>query len=340
MRHDPIDKRPLNSEHSLESLGSRARESRKVVIVGAGQVGATFAFTLMQSGLANTIVLIDVNAELVEGHVMDLNHGRSFVPPVTITTGDYSTCRQADIVVVTAGAGQKPGETRLDLVQKNTQIFQDMIPKIVQYNPGILLIVTNPVDILTYVTLKLSGYPTNRVIGSGTVLDTSRFRSLLSQHCEVDARNVHAYVIGEHGDSEVAVWSQANIAGITFDRYCPTCQKQCSLEDKEAIFRKVKHAAYEIIQRKGATNFAVSLALLRVVESILRDEHSVLTVATLLDDYYGVSDVCLSVPAILDRHGVSKILNIELNEQEVEQFQHSANVLKAVMTQVGIERIV
>lgn len=328
----------LNPEKYINRARGPSQQTRKVAIIGAGQVGATFAFTLMESGLANSIALIDVNSELAEGHAMDLQHGRAFVPPVDIRAGDYSACQNADIVVVTAGAGQKPGETRLDLVQKNTEIFREMIPKITQYDPNVLLIVTNPVDILTYATLQFSGYPVHRVIGSGTVLDTSRFRSLLSQHCEVDARNVHAYVIGEHGDSEVAVWSQANIGGIAFDAYCPTCQKQCPPEEKEGLFQRVKEAAYDIIQRKGSTNFAVSLALLRIVGSILRDERSVLTVSTLLDGAYGLHDVCLSVPALLNRNGVSKTLALPLNDTERQQLQHSADTLKTVLANMALKQ--
>jgi L-lactate dehydrogenase len=323
-------------EKYVKALKEPFRDIRKVVIIGAGQVGSTFAFTLMQSGLANKIVLIDTEPERAEGHVMDLNHGQLFVPPTKVSVGDYVDCQDASIVVVTAGAAQKPGETRLDLVRKNTNIFKQIIPNIVHYNPRILLIVSNPVDILTYVALKVSGYPMNRVFGSGTVLDTARFRSLLSNHCEVDARNVHAYIIGEHGDSEVPVWSQANIAGISFDQYCPTCRKQCSLEDKEGIFKKVKNAAYEIIQRKGATNFAVSLALMRIVESILRDEHSVLTVSALVDNYCDISNVCLSVPAILNRNGVARILEIHLNNSELMKLQASANLLKDVLNRLEL----
>lgn len=325
-----------NPQKYLEPKIEAFQEIRKVAIVGAGQVGATFAFTLMQSGLADKIALIDVNAELSQGHAMDLNHGLLFVPPVKVYAGDYSECEDASIVVITAGAGQKPGETRLDLVQKNTAIFQDIIPQIVRYNPKMLLIVSNPVDVLTYVALKVSGYPMNRVIGSGTVLDTARFRSLLSTHCEVDARNIHAYIIGEHGDSEVPVWSQANIAGITFEQYCPMCRKHCSQGEKDHIFQNVKDAAYEIIRRKGATNFAVSLALLRIVGSILRNEQSVLTVSALLDNYYGISDVCLSVLAIVNRNGLSKILPLELNDTEQQQLQSSAEVLKKTINQLDL----
>jgi L-lactate dehydrogenase len=219
----------------------------------------------------------------------------------------------------------------LDLVQKNTGIFKDIIPKIVNYNPRILLIVTNPVDILTYVALKLSEYPMNRVMGSGTTLDTARFRYLLSEHCRVDPRNVHAYIIGEHGDSEVAVWSRVSIGGIPFRDYCLVCEKQCSQSEREEIFTSVKNAAYEIIERKGYTNFAIALALVRVAGSILRNENSVLTVSSLVDNYYGISDVCLSVPVILNSNGVSKALKLDLDEPEAEKFQSSAKALKNVI---------
>ena len=311
-------------------------DKRTVAIVGTGQVGATFAFALMVSSLATSIVLIDQNTERAEGHVMDLNHGLSFVQPSKIYAGDYSDCKDANIVVVTAGASQKPGETRLDLVRKNTDMFKTIIPEIVRYNPRTLLIVSNPVDVLTYVALKVSHYPMNRVIGSGTALDTARFRYLLSRHCEVDPRNVHAYIIGEHGDSEVPVWSQANIAGVSFREYCTVCERQCSRDEREEIFEQVKNAAYEIIKKKGATYFAIALALVRIVESILRDENSVLTVSTLLDNYYGISDVCLSTPIILNRNGVSKVLKIALNELEIKKLQASATVLKDVIKGLDI----
>lgn len=311
-------------------------DGRKVAIIGTGYVGSTFAFALMVSGLANKIVLINWKPDLAEGHAMDLNHGLSFVQPSRIYVGDYSDCKDADIAVVTAGASQKPGESRLDLVRKNTDIFKDIIPKIVEYNPRILLIVSNPVDILTYVALKVSEYPMNRVIGSGTVLDTARFRYLISSHCEVDPRNVHAYIIGEHGDSEVPVWSQVNIGGVSFLQYCPVCGKQCVQDEREAIFDQVKNAAYEIIKRKGATNFAISLALVRIVGSILRGENSVLTVSTLVDGYYDIDDVCLSIPVILNRNGISKILKIGLDASEIKRLQASAAALKNVINDLDI----
>src|SRR6056297_785455 len=286
---------------------------RKVLIVGTGQVGADFAFALMMRGIATRILLTDKNNELAEGHMMDLNHGLFFVPPTRIeAAGESAPC---DVAVITAGAAQKPGETRIDLVRKNTEIFKALIPEVVdRYRPEMLLIVTNPVDILTYVALKLSGYEKNRVIGSGTLLDTARFRSLLSSHCGVNPKNVHAYIIGEHGDSEVPVWSQTNIAGVPLSTYCTMCERPCTSEEKEEIGEQVKQAAYEIIRRKGATTYAVALALVRIIESIFRDENSVLTVSSLIEDYYGIDDVCLSVPSIVNRNCIFKKLAIDLND--------------------------
>jgi L-lactate dehydrogenase len=306
-------------------------DSRKVVIVGTGEVGSTFAFALMISGLTGSIVLIDQAAERAKGHAMDLNHGLPFVSPCRISAGDYSDCRNASIVVVTAGAGQKPGQTRLELVRRNTDIFKQIVPEIVKHNPRMLVVVSNPVDILTYVTLKISGYSRNRIIGSGTVLDSARFRSLLGEHCRVDPRNVHAYIVGEHGDSEVPVWSQVKIGGISFLDYCPMYLKDCSKKEKDKIFNEVKRAAYEIIKRKGSTNFAIGLSLVRIAESVLRDENSVLTVSTLLDNYYEISDVCLSVPVILNRNGVSRVLKIGLDQSEIASLQASAEILKDVI---------
>ncbi len=321
--HDP--------ERYLRASEEDPRDSRKVAVVGTGQVGSTFAFALMISALASSIVLIDQRADLAEGHVMDLNHGLAFAQPSRIYAGGYSDCEDANIVVITAGSAQKPGETRLDLVRKNTEIFKEIIPKIVQYNPKMLLIVSNPVDVLTYVALKVSSYPMNRIIGSGTALDTARFRYLLSRHCQVDPRNVHAYIIGEHGDSEVPVWGQASIGGVSFLDFCTVCEKECPQDEREEIFKQVKNAAYEIINKKGSTYFAIALALVRIAGSILRDENSVLTVSTLLDGHYDVSDVCLSVPVILNGNGVSRILRIALDESEIKRLQASAAVLKDVI---------
>jgi len=325
-----------NPEKYPDKLINEVSKTRKVVVVGTGQVGATICFALMMSGLASVIVLVDLNSELSEGHAMDLNHGLSFVRPARIFSGNYSDCKGADIVIVTAGASQKPGETRLDLVCKNTEIFKDIIAKITAHEPKILLVVSNPVDILTYVTLRVSNYPPNRVIGSGTILDTARFRFLLSRHCQVDPRNVHAYIIGEHGDSEVPVWSQANLAGVPLKKYCPSCERNCSALEKNDIFHQVKNAAYEIINRKGYTNFAIALAVERIVSSILRDENSVLTVSTLINNYHGISNVCLSVPSILNINGLSRQIEINLDENESRKLRSSAETLKEMIRKLPL----
>jgi L-lactate dehydrogenase len=311
-------------------------EDRKVAVVGAGQVGATFAFALTISGLASGIALIDRDRERAEGHVMDLNHGLSFVQPSKIYAGGFEECRGAHIVLITAGAAQKPGETRLDLAQRNTDIFKEIIPEIAAYDPGILIVVSNPVDVLTYVALEVSGYPMNRVIGSGTALDTSRFRYLLSRHCSVDPRNVHAYILGEHGDSEVPAWSQVNIAGIPFSEYCAVCGRHCGHDEKQELFRQVRDAGYQIIRRKGHTNFAIALAMVRIVSSILRDENSVLTVSTLVDDYYGIGGVCLSVPVILNRDGVVARHRIMLDDAEISGLKASARILREIVSKLRI----
>lgn len=314
----------------------RERGSR-VVIIGAGLVGSTFAYALMINGVVSEIILIDRNAERLEGEVMDLNHGISFVRPTLVRAGDYDDCKDADIIVICAGANQKPGETRIDLLSRNTEIFRSIIDQIKRTGTeAIILVATNPVDIMTYVTYKLSGYDASRVIGSGTVLDSARFRYLISHHCRVDPSNVHAYIIGEHGDTEVPVWSMANIAGLRFSEYCPVCGKDCGPFPKEDIVNEVKNSAYRIIKGKGATYYAIGLALVHIVESILRDEYSVLTVSTLLNGEYGLTDVCLSLPSIVARRGVLKKVPVELTAEEEAGLIHSANVLKDFQRQLKI----
>ena len=310
----------------------------KVAIIGAGSVGSTFAFSLMISGVAREIVLIDTNQERAEGECMDLNHGASFVHPVNIYSAGYEGCEGADVVVITAGAKQKPGQSRIDLVQTNAEIFKDITPEIVKFaKDAILLVVSNPVDVLTYITLKISGLAPNRVIGSGTVLDSSRFRYLISEHCRLDPRNVHAYIIGEHGDTEFPVWSHANIGGMILAKYCPVCDRHCDYkEELGKIFEEVKNAAYKIIEAKGATYYAIGLALVRIVESILRDENSVLPVSSRINDYYGINDVCLSIPSVVNRNGREKILRLELSDLEQEQLKHSAGTLKDIMKKVNV----
>jgi L-lactate dehydrogenase len=301
----------------------------RVAVVGVGNVGATFAYALLLSGLAAEIVLIDANRARAEGEAMDMNHAVPFTHPTRVWAGDYADCAGAVVTVLAAGAGQKPGETRLELVKKNAAIWRDVVPKVVQhFAEGILLVATNPVDALTYAALKLSGFAPRRVIGSGTILDTSRFRYLLSQYFEVDARSVHAYIIGEHGDSEVPVWSLANIAGMRLPDFCKTQGIPYDAQAMEKIFVQTRDAAYHIIERKGATYYAVAAGLLQITRTILRDQSSVLSVSSLIDDYYGIGGVCLSLPTVIDRGGVEKILRLELSPQEVEKLRHSAEVLQ------------
>lgn len=305
---------------------------KKIAVIGAGFVGSTTAYTLMISGLVSEIVLVDLNKDKAEGEVMDMNHGMPFVKPVKIYNGEYSDCKGSDIVVITAGANQKEGETRIDLVKKNTAIFKGIISEIVKYNNDcILLVVTNPVDILTYVTYKLSGFPKNKVIGSGTVLDSARFRYLLGDHTGVDPRNVHAYILGEHGDTEVPTWSLANIAGIPMETYCNDCHGCKEGFSRNEIYENVKNAAYQIIKKKGATYYAVALAVRRIVEAIVRNENSILTVSSLLDGQYGLDDVCLSVPTVVNSNGIERILNVDLSDKERQLLKKSGESLKDVI---------
>ncbi|BCY19446.1 L-lactate dehydrogenase [Leptolinea sp. HRD-7] len=302
---------------------------RKVAIVGTGNVGATFAYSLLISGLASEIVLIDANTSKAEGEAMDLNHAVPMHSPTRIFTGTYEDCAGAAITVITAGSAQRPGETRLDLIQRNAAIFRSIVENTVKYNPdGIILVATNPVDVLTYATWKFSGLPANRVIGSGTVLDTARFRYLLSQRFEVDPRSVHAYIIGEHGDSEVPVWSLANIAGMRLAEYCAANNMGCRMEELDNIFKQTRDAAYEIISRKGATYYAIASGLMRIVEAILRDQATVISVSTHIDDYYGIKDVYLSLPSVVDMGGIERTIRLDLNEEEIAGLKHSAKVLK------------
>ncbi len=309
----------------------------RVAIVGTGNVGATFAFNLLLSGLAAEIVLIDANTRKAEGEAMDLNHAVPLTHPARIWAGTYADCAGAAITVIAAGANQKPGETRLDLAVRNTEIFKQIVPQVVASNPNtILLVATNPVDVLSYATWKISGLPKNRVLGSGTILDTARFRFLLSQHFGVDARSVHAYIIGEHGDSEVPVWSLANIAGMNFTDFCKQNGMGCDQEVLDKIYEQTRDAAYGIIERKGATYYAVAAGIVRIVEAILRDQSTVLSVSSLIDNYYDVENVFLSLPTVIDGGGVEKILRLNLNKREIEGLQNSSRVLKKLAQQLGL----
>ena len=309
----------------------------RVAIVGVGNVGATYAYSLLLSRLSSEIVLIDANRARAEGEAMDLNHAIPFAHATRIWAGDYPDCAGAAITVVAAGTAQRPGETRLDMIVRNGEIWKQIIPRIVQHNPdGILLIATNPVDALTYAALKLSGLPTERVIGSGTVLDTARFRYLLSQHFQVDSRSVHAFIIGEHGDSEVPVWSLANIAGMKLDDFCRAQGTELTAADRQSIYEQTRDAAYRIIERKGATYYAVAAGLISITAALLRDQNTVFSVSTLMDDYYGIRDVCLSLPAILNRSGIRNVLRLDLSPDEQEKLRKSAAILQATLRKLDL----
>ena len=309
----------------------------RVAVVGVGNVGATFAYALLLSGFAAEIVLIDGNHAKAEGEAMDLNHAVPFTHPTRVWAGGYEDCAGASVTVLAAGANQKPGETRIDLIKKNAAIWQKIVPEVARRNPqGILLVATNPVDVLTYAAWKLSGLPAEKVIGSGTILDTARFRYLLSQYFKVDARSVHAYIIGEHGDSEVPVWSSANIAGIRLPQFCQSQGLTYDRQAMEDIFVQTRDAAYRIIERKGATYYAVAAGLMLIVQAILRDQRTVLSVSSLIGDYQGLQDVSLSLPTVIDRRGVENIVRLELDADEVERLRHSAAVLKRTIQSLGL----
>lgn len=305
----------------------------KIAIVGAGNVGSTFAFSLMISGLAREIVLIDKNELLAKGECMDLNHGASLSHPTKIYAAGFASCEDADIVVITAGANQKPGQSRTDLTKANVEIFKDFIPSIAKYaKNAILLVVTNPVDILTYATLKLSGFPTGKVLGSGTVLDTARLKYMIGEYCKVDSSNIHTYIIGEHGDSELPVWSNATIGGMEIETFCADYVGIGNAKrELNKIFNNVKNSASQIINAKGATNYSIALALVKITQSILRNENSILPVSTLINDYYGISDVCISIPSIVNINGVEQYIKLNLSNQELELFKQSASMLKGII---------
>ena len=314
-------------------MEQQAWKARKVVVVGAGAVGSTFAYTLAQSGLCDEIVLIDKSRELVKGQILDLSHGLSFYPNVRICVGKKSDYRDAQVIVITAGAKQRAGESRLDLLKRNIAIIEEIVDEIVaQKAGGVLLIVSNPVDILTYIAHQKTGWPRGRVIGSGTVLDSARFRYLLGQHCQVDVHNVHAYVLGEHGDSQVPLWSMSNIAGIPVEHYWKECAQSDVVKMKNEIEQAVKNSAYHIIEYKGATNYAVALALLRIVGAILRNERSILTVSVPLQGEYGLREVSIGVPCLLSQKGMEQVLEVGISPEERGALEKSAAILKKTLS--------
>lgn len=312
-----------------ESKKLSSWRSRKVAIVGAGAVGATFGYAMAQNGAADEICLIDLNEELCEGQVLDLAHGLPFYPTSEIYVGSEVDYQDADVIVITAGAAQKKGETRLDLLKKNSSIIEGIVDQITaQESEATILVVTNPVDILTKIALERSGWDRSRVIGSGTVLDSSRFKYLLSEFFDVYVGSIHAYILGEHGDSEFAAWSMANISGVQLDEYSSQLGIKDWPQKKHEIEQQVRDSAYHVIDYKGATNFGVGLALVQIVEAILKDQRRVLTVSYNLEGEYGIDDVCLATPCLLSQHGVASIIGTELTDSEKDKLLNSAEILK------------
>jgi L-lactate dehydrogenase len=310
---------------------------RKVAIVGAGSVGATIAYACMTRGVAQHLARYDVNREKVDAEVLDLNHGLQFVPMATIEgSDDVGVCADAEVIVVTAGAKQKPGQTRMDLATATAASCNDLVPKLQAVAPdATFLLVTNPVDVITYVTLKVSGLPRERVFGSGTVLDSSRFRFLIARRCNVAVQNVHAYIAGEHGDSEIPLWSSARIANVALHEWAVPAHGKLTVRDRTDIFVAVRDAAQQIIAGKGATNFAIGLATAKILEAILKDENRILPVSSLLTNYHGIDDVCLSVPCIVNRGGVEVALSFPMNEAESAGLRNSADRIKEAIRSLG-----
>ena len=308
---------------------------QKVAVIGCGFVGSTIAYTLMQKGTFSEMVLLDAAQGKAEGEAMDISHGLPFAHAMDIYAGTYEDIADAAVVIITAGANQKPGETRLDLVQKNSRIMRSIISEVKRVNcEGILLIVSNPVDILTEVALRESGFPKERVIGSGTVLDTARLKYLVSEKLNVDSRNVHAFIAGEHGDSELAVWSCANIYGISIDEFAKIRGFRDFTKEKDEIYHAVRDSAYEIIERKGATYYGIGMAAAKIAEAIVRDSHTVVPVSVSLNGEYGLSDLCLSIPAVIGSRGAEQVLEISLNAEEEERLRRSADELKEFLAQI------
>ena len=306
--------------------------SRKAAIIGCGMVGASSALSLMQSRMFSEMVLIDANQKRAEGEAMDISHGLPFAKPMDIYDGTYDDIADAAIIIVTAGAGQKPGETRLDLVKKNVGIFKTIIPEIAKRDcGGILLIVANPVDILTYTAAKLSGFPENRVMGSGTVLDSARLKYLLGEHLDVDSRSVHSFIIGEHGDSEIAAWSTVNISGVPLNKFCEMRGFKDHEESMHRIAADVKNSAYKIIEDKGATYYGIAMSVRRICEAIVRDEKSILPISSMMHGQYGIDGCALSMPAIVGADGVETLIPLELDDDELSKLHKSADTLKGVI---------
>lgn len=307
----------------------------KVAVIGTGFVGASTAFALSLNQHANEMVLIDANKNKAIGEAMDINHGLSFVGQMSVYAGEYSDCADCDVIIITAGLGRKPGETRLDLAKKNAMVAKDIVSGIMQYyNSGVILVVSNPVDILTYLIQKWSDLPAGRVIGTGTVLDSSRFRYLLSRRLNVDIRNVHGYIIGEHGDSQLPAWSATHIAGKNIDEYCSLPDSGFTEADKPVIAEEVKKAGAEIIKSKGATYYAIAVTVNTIVETLLKNQNTIRTVSSVIRGNYGIRDVALSLPAVIGSDGIEDILDLKLTLQEEDALRYSAEQVDLVLREV------
>jgi len=326
-----------HSSHFVRFKKEQVLPTTRVAVIGAGFVGATTAYALLLSGLAAEIIIVDSDPQKAEGEVMDLRHAVPLTHPTKIDVGTLADCAGATITVIAAGSGQRPGESRLNLVQRNVGILRSIAPELGRINPsGIIILATNPVDILTFEALSLCGLPANHVIGSGTILDTARFRFLLSEHFRVDSRSVHAHIIGEHGDSEVPVWSLANIAGMSLKSFGAINRIPYDATALDVIFQQTRSAAYEIIKRKKATYYAVAAGIIRIIEAIVRDQHTVLSVSSLIEDYYGMSGVCYSLPTIIGRDGVESVLRLELDREEVTALKASYGVLRETIESIHL----
>lgn len=318
-------------------METRVVNNRKVAIIGCGFVGSASAFCLMQSKLFSEMVLLDADRSKAEGEALDIAHGIPFAGQMKIYAGDYDDITDAAIIIVTAGANQKEDETRLDLVHKNVEIFKNIIPEIAKRNyQGILLIVSNPVDILTYTALKLSGMQKNRVIGSGTVLDTARLKYKLGEHLGVDSRSVHAFIVGEHGDSEIAVWSSANVSGIPLNKFCEMRGYYNHEDAMEEIAESVKNSAYEIILKKRATYYGIAMSVKRICEAVIRDEKSILPISSMIHGMYGIEDIALSMPTIVGKDGMEIQVPISLDEIEQRRLKESAETLKKITNELNL----
>ncbi len=318
-------------------MAEKNKRHSKVVVVGAGSVGATYIYALLQKGLAEEIVLIDIDHRRVEGEVMDLSHGLPYVPPAVVRGGDYDECADAGLIVVTAGASQSPGQSRTDLVRQNAEIIKNISLQIAETgSEAVLVMVTNPVDTLTLVAQKHLGWPVHRVIGSGTVLDSARFRYLIGRRCGIDVHNIHAYILGEHGDSEFPAWSLTHVAGVAIKEYCRLCG-HCNGEENPLldIFEEVRNSAYHIIDYKGSTFFGIGMSLSRISGAILRNEHSILTVSSRVSGHYGLPEVCLSLPAVVGKEGVRRLVTPELPSEERDALERSAATIRETCESIG-----